>query len=148
MIANLKSNLYYVSIKLKENFIKQNITKTLMAKKTIKRISTKKTFSEQIREDFSREHFIEGGLIRPIILLVSFSSFILAMFLLLLEEYKWGGSVIIFSFVLNIYSIYESLNDKDSIFKTLNLIFKITLFSFEIIVFNWLITVLKLPYLY
>ena len=89
--------------------------------------------------DFSKENLIEGGLIRPIILMASFFSFIIAMFLLLIGDLKWGGSLIIFSFILNLYSIYESLKDEPSIFKKMNLGFKFTLFLIEIIAFNWVL---------
>ena len=90
-------------------------------------------------EDFSRDNFIEGGLIRPAILMIAFFTFLLAMFLLLVGDLKWGGSLILFSFILNLYSIYESLGDETSVFKKLNLGFKFTLFLFEIIVFNWVL---------
>ncbi|MDA3856111.1 MAG: hypothetical protein PF569_07680 [Candidatus Woesearchaeota archaeon] len=96
--------------------------------------------------DFSKENFIEGGVIRPLILMSAFFSFIIAMFLLLLgakdmdlNMLKWGGSLIIFSFVLNLYSIYESLKDKPSIFKNMNLGFKFTLFLIEVVAFNWIL---------
>lgn len=93
-------------------------------------------------EDFSKENFIEGGIIRPAILMLSFITFIGAMFLLLLGNLKWGGSLILFSFVLNLYSIYTSLTDEPSIFRTLNLSFKIILFISEIIGFNWVLSFL------
>lgn len=90
-------------------------------------------------EEFSKENMIEGVIIRPGVLMISFFTFILAMFLMLAGNYKWGGSMIVFSFVVNLYSIYESLTDEPSIFKKLNLAFKFTLFLFEIIAFNWLL---------
>lgn len=93
-------------------------------------------------EDFSRENFIEGGIIRPAVLMLAFITFIVAMFLLLIGNLKWGGSLIIFSFVLNLYSIYQSLTDESSIFRTLNIGFKIVLFVSEIIAFNWILTVI------
>ena len=92
------------------------------------------------KDDFSKENLIEGGFIRPTILMVSFFTFILAMFLLLVGDLKWGGSLIIFSFVINMYSIYESLGDESSIFKKMNLGFKFILFICEILAFNWLLT--------
>ncbi len=88
-------------------------------------------------EDFSKENFIEGGLIRPAVLMISFFTFVLAMFLLLIGDFKWGGSLIIFSFIMTLFSIYESLSDEPSLFKKLNLGFKFTLYLFEIIVFSW-----------
>lgn len=91
------------------------------------------------KTDFSKENLIEGGLIRPTILMISFFTFIFAMFLLLINNLKWGGSLIIFSFILNTYSIYVSLSDDSSIFKTMNLIFKFSLFLCEIIAFNWVL---------
>lgn len=93
-------------------------------------------------EDFSKENFIEGGIIRPAILMLSFITFIGAMFLLLIGNLKWGGSLIIFSFILNLYSIYESFTDVSSIFRTLNIGFKLVLFISEIMAFNWLLTIL------
>ncbi len=70
-------------------------------------------------DDFSRENFIEGGIIRPLILMTAFFSFVVALLLLVfgiqLENYdyiKWGGSFIIFSFIFNMYSVYESLKDE------------------------------------
>ncbi len=92
------------------------------------------------KEDFSKKNFIEGGIIRPSILLSAFLLFVIAVFLLLLQNYKWGGSFIIFSFFLNLSAIYISLTDEDSIFRTMNLLFKIVLFISEIVIFNWLIT--------
>ena len=102
----------------------------IMIKKKIK-----KHFFKMTDEDFSRENLIEGGLIRPVILMTSFFTFLLAMFLLLMRNYKWGGSLIVFSFVFTLYSIYQSLKDKSSIFKRMNLAFKFILFLFEIVIF-------------
>lgn len=93
-------------------------------------------------EDFSRENFIEGGIIRPAILMLAFITFIGSMFLLLIGNLKWGGSLIIFSFILNLYSIYESFTDVSSIFRTLNIAFKMILFISEVMAFNWLLTIL------
>ena len=93
-------------------------------------------------EDFSRENFIEGGIIRPGVLMLAFISFIGAMFLLLIGNLKWGGSLIIFSFILSLYSIYQSFTDEESIFRTLNLGFKFVLFISEIIAFNYILTLL------
>lgn len=108
----------------------------------------KRNFLGMTDSDFSKENLIEGGLIRPAILMVSFLTFVIAMFMLLfslrpehgLTYLKWGGSLIIFSFILNIYSIYESLGDAPSIFKKMNLGFKFTLFLAEIVAFNWVLT--------
>ncbi|MCA9495340.1 MAG: hypothetical protein KC589_00200 [Nanoarchaeota archaeon] len=98
-------------------------------------------------EDFSRENFIEGGLIRPAILMVSFVAFIVAMFLILLgasnsnpTAMKWGGSLVIFSFIFNLNSIYQSLTDKLSIYRSMNLGFKFVLFASEVVAFNWVLT--------
>ena len=93
-------------------------------------------------EDFSKENFIEGGIIRPAVLMLAFISFIGAMFLLLIGNLKWGGSLIIFSFIVNLYSIYQSFTDENSIFKTLNIAFKLVLFISEIIAFNWVLMIL------
>lgn len=92
--------------------------------------------------DFSKENFIEGGIIRPGVLMLAFSSFIGSMFLLLMGNLKWGGSLIIFSFILSLYSIYQSFTDEQSIFRTLNLVFKFILFVSEIMAFNYILTLL------
>lgn len=98
-----------------------------------------------LKSDFSKENVIEGGVIRPLVLMVSFVTFLLGMFLLLLGSQgnssylKWGGSAIIFSFVLNLQSIYTSLTDEPSFFRTMNLSFKMMLFLFEIMVFNYIL---------
>ena len=85
--------------------------------------------------------------------MTAFFSFVIALLLLVfgiqLENYdyiKWGGSFIIFSFIFNMYSIYESLKDEPSIFKTLNLIFKITLLILEIFVIGWVISLVKVNF--
>lgn len=105
----------------------------LMKKLAKKLEKTKKTLFRMREEDFTKENFIEGGIVRPLILIIAFFTFILAMFLLLIGELKWGGSLIIFSFILNQYSIYESLKDEPSIFKKMNLAFKFMLFTSEIV---------------
>jgi len=99
----------------------------------------KDSFFGVIESEFSSGKVIEGMVIRPAIQLLSFSSFVLAMFLLLFQNLKWGGSLIIFAFILNLESIYKSLTDKLSIYRTLNLWFKIIMFSSEIILFNYII---------
>lgn len=101
----------------------------------------KKSFSFR-KEDFSRENFIEGGIIRPAILMISFVTFLVAMFLLLLGNLKWGGSLIIFSFIFNMYSIYTSFTDEPSVFRTMNLVFKLILFGAELVFFNYLLYLL------
>ena len=114
-----------------------------MVKKRLKKIKSK--LFEFTKEDFSRENFIEGGIIRPAVLMSAFIMFMIAMFLLLLGAkgdtvaMKWGGSMIIFSFILNLEAIYMSLTDTSSIFRTLNLAFKIVLFIAEIYIFNWIL---------
>jgi len=90
-------------------------------------------------KDFTKEKFIEGAIIRPSILLTAFVSFISAMFLLLIQNYKWGGSLIIFSFIFNLYTIFESLKDEESVFRTLNIGFKLILFLSEVMAFNWIL---------
>jgi len=114
-----------------------------MVQKKIKKLKSK--LFKFTKDDFSKENFIEGGIIRPAILMLAFLIFILAMFLLLLgakgdlTAMKWGGSMIIISFILNLEAIYLSLTDKPSIFRTLNLGFKIVLFIAEIYIFNWIL---------
>jgi len=100
---------------------------------------SKNKFIGEIQKDFSRKNFIEGGLIRPTLLMLAFFAFIGAIFLILTKDLKWGGSLIIFSFIINIYTIFESLKDKESIFRTLNLIFKLVLFGIEIVIFNYIL---------
>lgn len=92
------------------------------------------------KEDFNKENFVEGAIIRPGVLMLAFISFVIAMFFLLTQNYRWGGSLIIFSFVLNLYAIYQSLTDEASVFRNMNIIFKLVLFIFEIIAFNWLLS--------
>lgn len=92
--------------------------------------------------DFSRENFIEGGIIRPAVLMLAFISFIIGMFVLLIGNLKWGGSLILFSFIINLYSIYQSFTDEPSIFKNLNIGFKLVLFIGEILAFNYVLTFL------
>lgn len=123
--------IYYL---IRQNFIFDFCCILFMAAKKVKKFLLGMT-----EKDFSRENFIEGGLIRPAILMTSFFVFIFAMFLLLMGDLKWGGSLIIFAFVLNLYSIYESLSDEKSIFRTMNLGFKFVLFFFEIVAFNWVL---------
>ncbi len=92
--------------------------------------------------DFSKENFIEGGIIRPAVLMIAFVSFIVGMFLLLIGNLKWGGSLILFSVIINLYSIYQSFTDEPSIFKTLNICFKLVLFIAEVGAFNYVLTFL------
>lgn len=92
-------------------------------------------------KDFSKENFLEGAIIRPAIMIVSFFSFIGALFLLILGNILWGGSLIVFSFVLNLDSIYKSLLDESSIYRTMNLFFKLALFVVEIIAFNYVLLI-------
>lgn len=111
-----------------------------MVKKKIKKV---KNFLFNISEDeFTREKMIEGAFIRPSIMFIAFFTFVIAIFMLLANQLKWGGSLIIASFVLNLYSIYQSLSDNKSFYKNMNLIFKFTLFLFEIVAFNWLLAIL------
>ena len=90
-------------------------------------------------KEFSSKNILEGMIIRPAIFMVSFISFVLAMFLLIFNDLKWSGSLIIFAFILNLETIYKSLTDKPSIYRTMNLIFKLTMFISEIILFNYVI---------
>ncbi len=113
-----------------------------------KKKETRKGFSFT-KEDFSKKNIIEGGVVRPVILLLAFSLFILAMFFVLLGVQgatwglKWGGSLVIFSFILNMYAVYLSLCDEPSIFRTLNLIFKLVLFAAEIVALNFVIGIVR-----
>lgn len=110
--------------------------------KHIKKIKKSKTVEHKYlfgltEKDFTKENFIEGAIIRPSMLLAALVSFILGMFMLLIDNYKWGGSLILFSFIINLYAIYLSLTDEDSIYRTLNIGFKLVLFLSEIMAFNW-----------
>jgi hypothetical protein len=95
-----------------------------------------------VKEDFSKENLIQGGLIRPGILVLSFLSFMAGIILFIdalqgsLNAMKWAGSLMIFSFILTAYSIYTSLQDEHSVFRNLNVGFKVTLFVFEISIFH------------
>lgn len=105
-----------------------------------KKIKNKeKTFLGLNKEELSRDNFIEGAIIRPAIQMLAFVSFIIAVFLLLIENYKWGGSMIVFSFVLNIESLYKSLKDKPSIYRSMNLGFKLIMFLAEIVIFDYIL---------
>jgi hypothetical protein len=95
-------------------------------------------------KEFTRENLIESIFIRPFIQMLSFATFIIAMFLLVIENYEWGGSLIIFSFILNMSSIYKSLCDEPSIYRTLNLTFKLVLFTAEVIAFSYLISIIRI----
>ncbi len=107
--------------------------------------SKKKSLLGMSEKDFTKENFIEGGLIRPGIMMIAFFSFVIALLLLVFGAnaggveayYKWGGSLAIFSFVFNMYSIYQSLTDEPSIFKNLNLTFKFVLLFFEVFILGW-----------
>jgi hypothetical protein len=110
--------------------------------KHIKKIKKSKTTQQKYlfglsEKDFTKENFIEGAIIRPSMLLAALTSFILGMFLLLIDNYKWGGSLILFSFVINLYALYQSFGDEDTIYRTLNIGFKLVLFLSEIMAFNW-----------
>lgn len=110
----------------------------------------KKYFLGMTSKDFSRENMIEGGLVRPLILLLSFLTFVISMLFVVFSVkadpitqanyLRWGGSGIIFAFVLNLYSIYETLGDKPSIFKNMNLIFKLALFTLEVFLMGYVMT--------
>lgn len=112
------------------------------SQKSIKKVSGKDFLFTEVKQEIKAGEALEGLVIRPAVLMVSFISFIFAMFFILLQNLKWGGSLIIFAFVLNIYSIYQSLSDNPSIFRTLNVIFKIVMFIAEIIVFNYILILL------
>jgi hypothetical protein len=90
-------------------------------------------------KELTKENLIESVVIRPFIQMTSFFTFIAGLFFLAIQNFKWAGSLIIFSFVLTVFSIYKSLTDEESIYRTLNLIFKLTLFLVEIIAFNLLL---------
>ncbi len=108
----------------------------------------KETFKLSKR-DFSKENVIEGAIIRPAILTLSFVSFLVGVLFFLnaiqtsqADAYKWGGSFILFSFVLTLQSIYSSLKDEPSKFRNYNLGFKSVLLVFEISIFHSLLTLI------
>jgi hypothetical protein len=110
--------------------------------KHIKKIKKSNTTEQKYlfgltEKDFTKENFIEGAIIRPSMLLAALVSFILGMFLLLIDNYKWGGSLILFSFIINVSALYQSFGDEDTIFRTLNIGFKLILFLSEVMAFNW-----------
>ena len=112
--------------------------------KHIKKIRKAQTTNQRYlfgltEKDFTKENFLEGAIIRPSMLLAALTSFILGMFLLLVQNYKWGGSLIIFSFIVNLYAIFQSLSDEDSVYRTLNIGFKLILFLAEIMAFNFIL---------
>ena len=118
--------------------------KSTQSKKKSENTSSRKGL-HFVKEDFSRESVIEGGVIRPLILMAAFVTFLLGMFLLLLgaqgnsAALKWGGSAVLFSFIINLQSIYSTLTDEPSYFRTLNLGFKMVLFLSEIMAFNFVL---------
>ena len=107
-----------------------------------KKPSKKEFLFSEIKHDLKGDAAMEGLVLRPALLMSAFLTFIGAMFLMLIGNLKWGGSLLIFSFVLNLYSIYQSFCDNDSIFRTLNLFFKIVLLVGEILAFNWILVML------
>lgn len=109
-----------------------------MKKKTTKS-KKKQVLLDGIQKDLSDGSFFRGAIVRPTILTVSFLAFVASLFLVIAGDLRWGGSLVVFSFVLTLYSIYESLTDELSVFRNLNLIFKIALFVAEIVVFNWVL---------
>lgn len=94
------------------------------------------------KEDFTKENLIKGAFIRPGILTLSFLTFVGGLVLFIealqgsLEAMKWAGSLLIFSFILTAQSIYTSLRDEHSVFRTYNVGFKVVLFVFEISIFH------------
>ena len=81
--------------------------------KKIKKISRKDSIHRGYifgltEKDFTREKFVEGAFIRPLILMLAFTIFIISMFLLLIGNYKWGGSGIIFSFIMKYTNITQT----------------------------------------
>ena len=116
-----------------------------MSSKEKKQHPKRFSFSSDLKEDFTNEKFIEGGIIRPLYQMAAFTAFVVAVFLLLIGAggsdamMRWGGSLIIISFVFNLYAIYLSLCDKPSIYRTFNLAFKIIIFLAEIALFNWIL---------
>lgn len=80
------------------------------------------------------------------------------MILFFLGDLKWGGSAIIFSFVLNLYSIYQSLtehhDDNESGMtpeevqlknqRDFKVVFKLILFILEIVSFNYLLFLMRI----
>lgn len=97
-----------------------------------------------IKKDLSDGNFIEGVFMRPALLNLAFLSFILAVYLFTIGNLKWGGSLIIFSFILNLYSIYQSLTDEPSLFRNLNLAFKLVLFIVEVLIFNFILSLITI----
>lgn len=115
------------------------MTKAKVHKKSEIKTKVHSKKEHSFKEEFNQKNFVEGAIIRPAIQMLSFVTFIIAMFLLLIENYKWGGSMILFSFILNIESIYKSLTDEESIYRTMNLGFKLILFISEIFIFNYVL---------
>ncbi len=105
----------------------------------VKKKEETKTFLGLNKEELTEENFIEGGIIRPAIQMLAFVAFIIAVFFLLIQNFKWGGSMIIFSFILNLESIFKSLGDEPSIYKSMNLGFKLVMFFSEIMIFNYIL---------
>lgn len=107
-----------------------------MKKKKLREESVLFGISEK---EFTKGQFIEGAVVRPGILFFAFASFVVALFLLLLGNLKWGGTLVVISFIANMYSIYLSLGDKPSVYRNMNIAFKLILFVAEIISFSWVL---------
>lgn len=52
-------------------------------------------------------------------------------------DLKWGFSLLIMSFFMNLAAIYATLVDDGNKFQIRNLIAKIIMFIFQVIMFNW-----------
>jgi hypothetical protein len=105
----------------------------------VKKKKEETTFLGLNKEELTKKNFVEGAIIRPAIQMLAFVTFIIGIFFILIQNYQWGGSMIIFSFVLNLGSIYKSLSDEASIFRSMNLGFKLVMFLAEVMIFNFIL---------
>jgi len=97
----------------------------------------------KIKLDIKNKKFIEGIFLRPFVTLSGVLLFFTAIYLIIIGELKWGGSLIIMSFLINLSSIYDSLIDKTSIYRNLNLNFKFFMLIFEVAAFNYILFLIK-----
>lgn len=111
----------------------------LKTRKEVQKESKGSAFVGSLKKELNTNKFLEGAILRPVLLLLATASFIVAMFFLLAGNLKWGGSLILFSFVMNLYAIYLSLIDEPSTYRSFNLSLKLIIFLSEVAAFNWVI---------
>lgn len=100
--------------------------------KNLSKIDADKKINEMV-EERSEIEISNKNILDTITLIISFFTFLYAIYLILINDLKWGASLLIISFIFGIYSVYESLKDNSETFRRLNIILKIILFTFEFV---------------